>query len=127
MIKSALLNWASKLIVCIPDAQKVDVEPWRFNKDERMNLVMKASPAAIEALSALDKKIMQQCFAESQHIFGKRLILDEVRLCYKSCLKLSITKGSVHSTATPPFALHLGHARSVWRSLWVSWHTLRGR
>ena len=87
--KSAPLSCANKPIVWIPDAQNVAFELKSFNNDERMSLVMKASPAANETLSALDEQIVQQCFAESQRIFGKNLTLDEVRLRYHPCLKLS--------------------------------------
>ena len=87
--KSAPLSCANKPVVWIPDAQNVAFEPKSFNNDERMSLVMKATPAAIETLNALDEQIVQQCFADSQRIFGKNLTIDEVRLRYNPCLKLS--------------------------------------
>ena len=88
-IKSLPLSCADKPVVWKPDAQNIAFEPKSFNNDDRMNLVMQASPAAIETLRALDEQIVQQCFADSQRIFGKSLTLDEVRLRYNPCLKLS--------------------------------------
>ena len=63
--KSAPLSCADKPVVWVPDAQNVAFEPKSFNNDERMSLVMKATPAAIETLNALDEQIVQQCFADS--------------------------------------------------------------
>ena len=88
-IKSIPLSCANKPVVWKPDAQNIAFEPKTFNNDDRVNLVMQASPAAIETLNALDEQIVQQCFDDSQRIFGRSLTLDEVRLRYIPCLKLS--------------------------------------
>ena len=123
--KSAPLSCACKPVVWIPDAQNVAFEPKSFNNDDRMNLVMKASPAAIETLDALDEQILQQCFVESQRIFGKNLTLDEVRLRYNPCLKLS-DKGYAPTfkakiTMTGTGAIKCWNADKTMRKLPSSW------
>ena len=124
-IKSVPLTCANKPAVWIPDAQNVAFEPKSFNNDERMNLVMQASPAAIETLNALDEHIVQQCFADCQRIFGKSLSLDEVRLRYNPCLKLS-DKGYAPTfkakiTMTGTGAIKCWNADKTMRKLPTSW------
>ncbi len=87
--KTIPVSDANKPIVWTPEAQKVPFEPKSFNGETRVNLVMHASPSVIETLSAFDEQIVQACFADSLRIFGKALTLEEVRLRYTPCLKIS--------------------------------------
>ena len=80
-----------KPVVWLPDAQVVAFEPSNFSDPDasRVNLVMRASPQAIEALTALDEYIVGLCALHSLQIFGKVLSEDEVRARYNPCLKRS--------------------------------------
>ena len=87
--KTIPLSDANKPIIWMPEAQKVAFEPKSFSGETRVNLVLNASPSVADALKAFDEQVIHQCFTESQRIFGKSLTLDEVRLRYSPCLKVS--------------------------------------
>ena len=89
--KSVPVTYAGRPVVWTPDAQEVIFEPTSFSGEEasRVNLVMRASPAAQEELTALDEFILVLVTLHSVKIFGKPVLLDEARSRYVPCLKVS--------------------------------------
>ena len=90
-VKTASLSYTGKPVVWQPDAQLVLFEPSAFQNAEasRVNLVMRASQQALDALTARDAYMIQFCTQHSQHLFGEPLSQDEVKSRYAPCLKAS--------------------------------------
>ena len=78
-------------IVWQPEAQAVCYEPTSFNGEDvsRVNLVLRASPAAVDALATLDAAIIRLVTTHSVRLFGKQLTDTEVHTKYNRSLKES--------------------------------------
>ena len=89
--KTSALSCNGVPIVWHPEVQRVVYEPSAFQNEDvsRVNLVMQASPQAIEVLSALDARMIEICTENSARLFGKTLTQEEVALRYTPCLKKS--------------------------------------
>ena len=87
--KSVPLSYGGKPVVWTPDAQEVAFEPSSFSGEEasRVNLVMRASPAALEALVALDEFVIGLASLDSVKLFGKPLTIEELRQLYTPSVK----------------------------------------
>jgi hypothetical protein len=85
------LSYQGKPVLWQPDTQTVAFEPSAFQNEAslRVNMVMRASQQATDALTELDEFIMQYCAENSEAIFGKVLPIEDVRLRYNRCLKQS--------------------------------------
>jgi hypothetical protein len=88
---SALSYRGTTPIVWHPEAQRVAYEPSAFQNEDasRVNLVMRASPQVVDALNALDERMIDICTQQSAQLFGKTLTQEEVALRYTPCLKKS--------------------------------------
>ena len=89
--KTVPLSYNGNPITWLPDTQIVAYQPSAFQNEEatRVNLVMRASPSAIEALSSLDEYMIDVGVSQSERFFGKVLTRDEVIMRYNPCLKKS--------------------------------------
>ena len=89
--KSALLSYNGAPVVWTPEPQAVQFEPTSFSGEDvsRVNLVLRASPEALQQLEALDERICSLVAENSQKLFGKALSEQEVRARYTPCIKRS--------------------------------------
>ena len=89
--KTVPLSSNGNPIVWLPDTQIVAHQPSAFQNEEatRVNMVMRASPSVIEALTSLDEYMIELGVSQSERFFGKPLTKDEVSMRYNPCLKKS--------------------------------------
>jgi hypothetical protein len=89
--KSVPASYDGKSVHWFPGPQTVAFEPSAYSGEDvsRVNLVMRASPGAVQALTELDEHLIGLAAANSAKIFGKALDEQEVRLRYNAGLKRS--------------------------------------
>lgn len=89
--KSVPITSDGKAVVWLPGAHQVAFEPSAFSGEDvsRVNLVLRASPGVVEALTALDAYLVGLLALDSVKVFGKPLTEDEVRARFCSSLKTS--------------------------------------
>ena len=85
------ITYHGKPVIWQPDAQTVAFEPSAYQNEAstRVNMVMRSSQQAVEALTALDEFMLELCAQNSETIFGETLPIEEVKLRYNPCLKQS--------------------------------------
>ena len=90
-LKAVPLSSSGCQILWTPDAQTVAFEPSAYKNEDakRVNLVMRASPQAAQALEELDAYILDLCKQNSSRLFGEELSSETLASRYVPCLKRS--------------------------------------